>query len=340
MCAVAPEAVDRLRAADIAAGDADQQARIEAVIDAEGGAAQRVAEVGGVAVAVDAAGAADAGQPGGEARRRDGVGVGVAGGLARPGQRHARGRAEARAAPARHLAADRIHEQLARLHVDRAEIGIGLAAQRIECRRTLRRLQVGHCRDQAAVIAAGGDGVERAADGPLVVGPAGRAEGVGRQRQGEVDAVQIGIERGLRHQEPDAAGQFADPDVAAGLRRDDRVGRAGCVGAGVRDDQQRAGMDPHRVAGADHADAVAVALGIDLDLVGAAVEGEVAVDRQVADRVAGADRAAIVGDVAGDVAAAVERAALVDRDVAGQVTVDGKGAGIDGRCRRRRCWCR
>ena len=64
--AVAGEAVDPLGARDIAAGDADQEARVEAIIDAEGGAAERVGQARRIGVAQHVAGAADGAEPGAE----------------------------------------------------------------------------------------------------------------------------------------------------------------------------------------------------------------------------------------------------------------------------------
>jgi hypothetical protein len=58
--------------------------------------------------------------------------------LARPGQRLAQAAAGGAAACHGHLLADRVHEQRAGLHVHRAEIGIGLAADGIERQRPLR----------------------------------------------------------------------------------------------------------------------------------------------------------------------------------------------------------
>ena len=111
----------------------------------------------------------------------------VAGDVAGLGERHAPVGARVGAAIGGHLSPDGIHEQLAATHVERAEIGIGLAAQRLQRRRALAAAEVRQRRDQAADIAAGGNRVERAADRLLVHGLADRAEGVGAEQQGEID---------------------------------------------------------------------------------------------------------------------------------------------------------
>jgi hypothetical protein len=162
--AAAHETVDPLVARGVTGAEADQQARIEAIVDARRAATEIVGERRGVAVARHGAQHAQGARPGAPRARciaaRD---------LASLGERLALPAACA-AARDGHLLGDRVHEQRAALHVQRAEVGILLAADGVQRRGAL--LDVEHTeRIQHGVEIAGGAGVdpvERAADGVLV----------------------------------------------------------------------------------------------------------------------------------------------------------------------------
>ncbi len=171
---------------------------------------------------------------------------------------------------ARHLLAQRIHEHRRVVDVHGAEVGIGLAADRIERDRALRRVEAGECADHGGEVAAGiGEGlVEGRAHGPLVgrQGQEGRSKGVlRRQRQGEEDVVGVVGER--RREEREVTGDTGVGAGDAAVRSKDRVGRAVGVAARRRHHLHRAALDRRRAADID---AVALARVVDLDLVGRA----------------------------------------------------------------------
>ena len=76
-------------------------------------------------------------------------------------------------------------------------------------------------------------------------------------------------------------------------------------------------------------DLVALAARRDLHVERALVDGQAAVDRQRADRIAGRDVAAVHGHLADDILAAGQRAARVHADVAGQRAVHRERSAVD-----------
>ena len=304
----------------VADAEADQEARVEAIVDTRRGAAEIVGERAGIGVAQDAAQAAQRTEP--RAERTDTI---ARRDLASLRQRLALSRAR-RAARIGHLLAQRIHEHHAAVGVHGAEVGIGLAADRVQRQRALHGVEAGdHPQHRGEVAAGRGEGlVEGDADRPLVGRQrqeTGREGGLA-ERQGEEHVVGVVGER--RCQEGEVAGdaRVDTRDSAGGAQ--DRVGRAVGVVAGLGQYLHRAALDRRRAADID---AVGLARRIGLDLVGAAGRlGVVAVDRQRADRVAGGQRAGH-HDVAADNAVAAERAGRTHRDIAGDAAVHRQRAG-------------
>ena len=205
--ALAHERVHPLGAVGVADAKADQEARVEAIVDAGRGAADIVGQGRAVAVALHRAQPTQAAEPGAErtcfVARLD---------LARLGQRHARAR-RAAAARQRHLLAERVHEQRGVGHVGRAEVGIGLTADGVERRRALLGAEPGQRADHRGEVAGGvGEGlVQRIADVALVHRVAAEArEGVALQGQGQEHVVGVVGER--RRQEREVA---ADAGIGA-----------------------------------------------------------------------------------------------------------------------------
>ena len=132
--ALAQEAVHPLGAVGVAGADADQEARVEAIVDAGRGAAEVVGQRRGIAVAQHAAQAAQRTYPGAQRARRH-----RSSRSRRPGPAPGAGRRAAAPRAAGHLLAERIHEQHAAVGVQRAEVGIGLAADRVQRQRALLR---------------------------------------------------------------------------------------------------------------------------------------------------------------------------------------------------------
>ena len=167
--ALAQEGVHPLRAMGVADAEADQEARIESIVDAGGRATEVVGERAGIGVAQHAAETAQ--RTGPRAQRADTIAALDLAGLR---QRLALSRARG-AARVGHLLAQRIHEHRAAVGVHGAEVGIGLAADGVQRQRALRGVEAGdHPQHRGEVAAGRGEAlVERDADGALV----------GRQRQ-------------------------------------------------------------------------------------------------------------------------------------------------------------
>ena len=116
----------------VADADADQEARVEAIVDAGRGAAEVVGQRRGIGVTQHAAQTTQRTGPG--AQRADGIAAldlaGLRQSLALTGAR--------RTARVGHLLAERVHEHRGVVDVHGAEVGIGLAADGVQGGRALR----------------------------------------------------------------------------------------------------------------------------------------------------------------------------------------------------------
>ena len=140
--------------------------------------------------------------------------------------------------------------------------------------------------------------------------------------QQQIDVV--GVVRQRRGQEGEVAGDAGIAAAYSARGIQDRVGRVARVSAGLRLHLHHTAIDGRRAGGVD---AIALARGVDLDLVDrAGVLHEVAVDGEGTDRVTRGDDA-VVGDQAGDGAVAAQGAGRTDRDVAGEAAVHRQSAG-------------
>ena len=254
----------------IADTHADQEARVDPVVEAGGGAGEVVGQRGSVAVAQHAAQPTQRTGPGAQRSRaiasRDLTGLRQR--LALTGARSA--------ARVGHLLAQGIHEHHGVVGVHGAEVGPGLAADRIQRRQALLQVEVGQHRHHLGevILRRATDRVQRFADINLV---AGLAAGVGEGRpHRQEDIVRVVYEKRCHEGEVGVGvvgkgeSRVGAGDAARG--REDAVGLGGHAGDG---------MHVHRAAvdGGVAGDVYEVALGTDLDLVGRArVLGVVAVD--------------------------------------------------------------
>ena len=138
----------------------------------------------------------------------------------------------------RELRAYRVQEGITRLHIEGTEIGVGLAADCVQCRRPLRLIENSKRADYCVEVPAcdGRGPIKRAADRALVGGLCTASEAL---RQVQVGVVGIVAERGQEKGEGVGGGQGP---VHAARRIEDRVGRVAPVIARRRRPRHRAAL--------------------------------------------------------------------------------------------------